>query len=196
MTDIRNLIPAIAEIRDDSLRDAVANSWQAVLRQSPWGSLDDVPQSPVIPDRSLLKHVNEVNDRAIYLHATAVETFGLVVDRDCAIATAILQDLDKPLLYRYDGVTFSYGDGYTGKDHGAIGAAIAREHGVPDRVTELVRVHSPFASVGLPGTPEGTIVHYADYIANDFASLLMGVEPVHSAMRMVPKDPAYGSAAS
>ena len=53
----------------------------------------------------------------------------------------------------------------------------------------------PFASVGLPGTPEGTIVHYADYIANDFASILMGVEPVHSAMRMVPKDPSYGSAA-
>ena len=51
-----------------------------------------------------------------------------------------------------------------------------------------VRVHSPFASAGVPGTPEGTIVHYADYIANDFASILMGVEPVHSAMRMVPKD--------
>jgi putative nucleotidyltransferase with HDIG domain len=195
MTDIRTLIPAIAEIHDESLRDAVASSWQAVVAQSPWASLDAVPQSPVIPDRSLLKHVNEVNDRAIYLHATAVETFGLVVERDCAIATAILHDLDKPLLYRYDGVTFSYGDGYTGKDHGAIGAGIAREHGVPDRVTELVRVHSPFASVGLPGTPEGTIVHYADYIANDFASILMGVEPVHSAMRMVPKDSTYGNAA-
>ena len=85
MTDIRTLIPAITEIRAESLRDAVAASWQAVMAQSPWGSLDDVPQSPVIPDRSLLKHVNEVNDRAIYLYATAVDTFGLVVDRDCAI---------------------------------------------------------------------------------------------------------------
>ena len=46
------------------------------------------------------------------------------------------------------------------------------------------------------GARHGTIVHYADYIANDFASILMGVEPVHSAMRMVPKDPSYGSAAS
>jgi putative nucleotidyltransferase with HDIG domain len=187
MTDIRTLIPAIAEIGDGSLRDAVASSWQAVLTRSPYGSLDDVPQSPVIPDRSLLKHMNEVNDHALYLHATAVDTFGLVVDRDCALATAILHDLDKPLLYRYDGINFSYADGYTGKDHGAVGADIAREHGVPGRVTELVRVHSPFASIGLPGTPEGTIVHYADYIANDFASLLMGVEPVHSSMRMVPK---------
>jgi putative nucleotidyltransferase with HDIG domain len=187
VTDIRKLIPAILEIRTESLRDAVAKSWQAVVAKSPYDSLDDVPQSPVIPDRSLLKHVNEVNDRALYLHDTAVETFGLVVDRDCALATAILHDLDKPLLYRYDGVTFSYGDGYTGKDHGAIGAKIAREHGVPESVTELVRVHSPFASVGLPGTPEGTIVHYADYISNDFASILMGVEPVHSSMRLVPK---------
>ena len=188
MTDIRTLIPAIAEIRAHSLRDAVASSWLAVIVRSPYESLDDVPQSPVIPNRSLLKHVNEVNDRALYLYATAVDTYGLVVDRDCALATAILHDLDKPLLYRYDGVTFSYGDGYTGKDHGAVGATIASEHGVPDQVTELVRVHSPFASVGLPGTPEGTIVHYADYVANDFASLAMGVEPVHSAMRMVPKN--------
>jgi putative nucleotidyltransferase with HDIG domain len=188
MTDIRKLIPAIAEIGDSTLRDAVADSWQAVVERSPYDSLDDVPQSPVIPDRSLLKHVNEVNDRALYLHTTAVETYGLVVDRDCAIATAILHDLDKPLLYRYDGVTFSYGEGYTGKDHGAVGAAIAREHGVPEAVAELVRIHSPFATgIGLPGTPEGTIVHYADYIANDFASILMGVEPVHSSMRMVPK---------
>jgi putative nucleotidyltransferase with HDIG domain len=187
MTDIRKLIPAIAEIHAASLRDAVADSWHAVMTQSPWGSLDDVPQSPVIPDRSLLKHVNEVNDRTLYLYDTAVETFGLVVDRDCAIATAILHDLDKPLLYRYDGEEFSYGEGYNGKDHGAVGAKIARENGVPDTITELVRVHSPFASIGLPGTPEGTIVHYADYIANDFASLLMGVEPVHSSMRLVPK---------
>jgi len=193
MSNIRKLIPAIAEIRAESLRDAVADSWQAVLSQSVYDSLDDVPQSPIIPNRSLLKHINEVNDRALYLYATAVDTFGLVVDRDCAIATAILHDLDKPLLHRYDGVHFSYGEGYTGKDHGTIGAEIARQHGVPDHITELVRVHSPFASVGLPGTPEGTIVHYADFISNDFASLSMGVEPVHSAMRMVPKDPAYGS---
>jgi putative nucleotidyltransferase with HDIG domain len=196
MSNIRKLIPAIAEVRDESLRNAVASSWQAVLAQSPYDSLDDVPQSPVFPERSLLKHINEVNDRALYLYATAVDTFGLVVDRDCAVATAILHDLDKPLLFRYDGKTFSMGEGYTGKDHGAVGAGIARQHGVPEHITELVRVHSPFASVGLPGTPEGTIVHYADYIANDFASLLMGVEPVHSAMRMVPKDPAYGRVAS
>ena len=188
MTDIRKHIPAIAEIHDESLRDAVAKSWEAVVARSPYDSLDDVPQSPVIPDRSLLKHVNEVNDRALWLHEFAVATYGLVIDRDCALATAILHDLDKPLLYRYDGVTFSYGEGYTGKDHGAVGAAIAREHGVPEAVAELVRIHSPFATgIGLPGTAEGTIVHCADYISNDFASILMGVEPVHSSMRLVPK---------
>jgi putative nucleotidyltransferase with HDIG domain len=192
MAVITTMIPAINELHSDTLRDAVAQCWQVVLARSPYESLDDVPQSPIIPKRSLLKHINEVNDRAVYLYETAVNVFGLRVDRDAAVATAILHDLDKPLLFRYDGIRFSYGDGYQGTDHGTIGSQIARELGVPEHICEMVRVHSPFANVGLPGTPEGTIVHYADFISNDFASILSGVEPVHSAMRMTPKDPAYG----
>jgi hypothetical protein len=34
---------------------------------------------------------------------------------------------------------------------------------------------SAFASEGLPGTVEGTIVHYADFVSNDFAAILSGL---------------------
>ena len=187
---IVKLIPAITVLHDDTLRDAVARSWMKVIDLSPYNSLDEVPQSPLFVGRSLLRHVNEVNDRAIYFYKVAVEEFGLTADHDVAIATAILHDLDKPLLFRVNDGAFALAEGAKAADHGTIGARIAREHGVPESITELVRVHSPFANVGLPGTAEGTIVHYADFVSNDFASISAGVEPVHSANKWVPKTPA------
>ena len=101
---------------------------------------------------------------------------------------AILHDVDKPMIYRYDGNTFSYAEGRTLRDHGALGAELCVEHGIPLEIAEMVRHHSAFASQGLPGTVEGTIVHYADWVSNDFAAVLMGVETIHASTRPVPKE--------
>lgn len=37
------------------------------------------------------------------------------------------------------------------------------------------------------GTVEGTIVHYADFVSNDFAAILSGVEIIHASTRPVPR---------
>lgn len=37
------------------------------------------------------------------------------------------------------------------------------------------------------GTVEGTIVHYADFVYNDFAAILSGVEIIHASTRPVPR---------
>jgi putative nucleotidyltransferase with HDIG domain len=140
-----------------------------------------------MPDRSLRKHVNEVNARAIDLSEIAHREYGLEHDFDVALATAILHDVDKPMIYRWDGSTFSYADGRSLKDHGAVGAELCLEHGIPLEVAEMVRHHSAFASEGLPGTVEGTIVHYADFVSNDFAAILSGVETIHASTRPVPR---------
>jgi putative nucleotidyltransferase with HDIG domain len=182
-------IPAIELLRDGDLRRAVRDTWNAALSRSPYDSLDDVPQSPFMPRRSLRLHVNEVNERTLNVMDLAAGTFGLAFDRDLALATAILHDVDKPLLYRLDDGAFGYADGVRLSDHGALGARLCLEHGVPAAVAELVRVHSPFASVGLPGTVEGTIVHYADFIANDLASHQQGVGPIHSSFDLTPRRP-------
>jgi putative nucleotidyltransferase with HDIG domain len=180
-------IPAIDLLDDPTLRSAVRQAWQAALDQSPYGSLSEVPQSPFMPRRSLLLHVNEVNERTLNVMELAEREFGLTMDRDLALATAILHDVDKPLMYRVDNGEFGYADGVVLSEHGALGAALCLAQGVPARVADLVRVHSPFASVGLPGTVEGTIVHYADFLSNDLACLQQGAALIHTSFDLTPK---------
>jgi putative nucleotidyltransferase with HDIG domain len=180
-------IPAIDQLGDPALRSAVRQAWQAALAQSPYGSLSEVPQSPFMPKRSLLLHVNEVNERTLNVMDLAEIEYGLTVDRDLALATAILHDVDKPLLYRIDNGEFGYAEGVLLSDHGALGAALCLAQGVPAAVADLVRVHSPFASVGLPGTVEGTIVHYADFLSTDLACLQQGSPLIHTSFDLKPR---------
>lgn len=180
-------VPAIARLESAALRRAVLETWAASLERSPYESLEKSPQAPHMPTRSLLKHVNEVNARAIDLSEIASKEYGLDHDFDVALATAILHDVDKPMIYRWDGREFGYADGRSLKDHGAVGAELCLEHGIPLEIAEMVRHHSAFASEGLPGTVEGTIVHYADFVSNDFAAILSGVETIHASTRPVPK---------
>jgi putative nucleotidyltransferase with HDIG domain len=175
---IVDAIPSIGRLREEALQLAVARSWQAALDASPFDRLDQVPQSPVMPDRSLLDHVNEVNERTESTIALARQRFDLDVDDDVVLATAILHDVDTPLIFRFDGSKFFAAEGTRLEQHGSLGADLALRHGVPSSVAELVRVHSPFASTGLPGTIEGTIVHYADLLCNDLASLQWKVAPI------------------
>lgn len=180
-------VPAIARLGSAALRRGVLETWAASLERSPYESIEKSPQAPHMPTRSLLKHVNEVNARAIDLSEIASKEYGLVHDFDVALATAILHDVDKPMIYRWDGREFGYADGRSLKDHGAVGAELCLEHGIPLAIAEMVRHHSAFASEGLPGTVEGTIVHYADFVSNDFAAILSGVETIHASTRPVPK---------
>lgn len=180
-------IPAIDLLQDPALRQSVGQAWNAALAQSPFASLSEVPQSPFMARRSLLAHVNEVNERTLNVMDLAETEFGLTVDRDLALATAILHDVDKPLLYRINNGEFGYAEGVLLSDHGALGARLCLAEGVPASVADLVRVHSPFASVGLPGTVEGTIVHYADFLANDLACLQQGAALIHTSFELKPK---------
>ncbi len=184
---LREAMPATRRIESEGLRLAVLRTWAASLARSPYANLAVSPQAPHMPARPLLLHVNEVNARALDLIDVARREYGLRVDADLALATAILHDVDKPMIYRYDGASFTYAEGRTLRDHGALGAELCLEHGIPLEIAEMVRHHSAFASQGLPGTVEGTIVHYADWVSNDFAAVLMGVDTIHASTRPVPK---------
>ncbi len=185
---LTDALPATARLESAVLRQAVLRTWAASLERSPYANLMVSPQAPHMPARPLLSHLNEVNARALDLIDVARKEYGLQVDSDVALATAILHDVDKPMIYRFDGKTFSYAEGRSLRDHGALGAELCVEHGIPLEIAEMVRHHSAFASQGLPGTVEGTIVHYADWVSNDFAAILMGVETIHASTRPMPKE--------
>ena len=187
VSNLAEAMPAVAQLTSRALREAVLATWCESLERSPYESLAHSPQAPHMPSRSLVLHVNEVNQRALDLLEVATVEYGLMADADVTLATAILHDVDKPMIYRWDGRDFTYADGRSLKDHGAVGAELCLKHGVPLEVAEMVRHHSAFASEGLPGTVEGTIVHYADFVSNDFAAILSGVETIHASTRPVPK---------
>ncbi|HEV8298209.1 MAG TPA: HD domain-containing protein [Acidimicrobiales bacterium] len=182
-------IPAIADFDDADLRRAITDTWAASLAASPYDDLRDVPQSPVIVNRPLYLHVNEVNDLARTFIDFAV-SLRLAIDHDVTLAAAILHDVDKPLIYRRAGEDkLGYADGTRLSDHGPLGADLALRHGVPGAIADLVRVHSPFASTGLPETAEGTALHYADVLANDMAAVQFGSPTIHCGFTLVPKSP-------
>ena len=180
-------IPAVHDLDDATLRAAVVATWAASITASPYDDLRDVPQSPAIVDRPLFLHISEVNDLARSFVDFAV-SLDLPIDRDVTLAAAILHDVDKPLIYRRSALgEFTYEPGTTLKDHGRLGADLALSNGVPPAIAEMVRIHSQFASTGLPETPEGTALHYADALANDMAAVQFGAPTIHHSFRLVPR---------
>lgn len=188
--DIEAYVPAVRLVKDSGLREAVNRTWIAALKRSAFGSFEDVPQSVSVPGRSLLRHVNDVNRLAVHFADVAASEYGLLVDRDVALAGAILHDVDKAfMLGMEDGVTV-YLPGLSIEDHGRLGAELAEECGVPRRVSDLIRFHAPFNYYGhLPATAEGAIVHYADLAAADFGAIQFHAEPIFARSIIVNKDP-------
>jgi putative nucleotidyltransferase with HDIG domain len=175
-------IDAIALLSDRNLRDAVLRTWVTALQKGGYQRVDEVPQSALVRGRPLIDHVNEVNHLAILLLDWAATRFRLTPDRDTTLAGAILHDVDKAFIYQaMPSGSVEYVDGYSMRDHGPAGAALARACGVPENVCDLVRGHAPFNYDGhLPGTTEGTILHYADLAAADLAANSVGSTPIHA----------------
>lgn len=175
-------IDAIARLGDSRLRASVIRTWAAALDKGEYRRLEEVPQSAGVRGRSLLHHVNEVNDLALYLLRLAETRFHLQPDRDATLAGAILHDVDKAFIQRLSpSGALEYVDGYTMRDHGPAGATLALACGVPENICELIRTHAPFNYDGhLPATIEGTIIHYADLTAFDLAAIQVGTTPIHA----------------
>jgi len=183
-------IAAITQVADSSLRDAVIRTWIAALKKGGHQSFDGVPLSAGARARSLLEHVNDVNALALYLLGLAETSFHLKPDRDTTLAGVILHDVDKAFIQRLSSSgSVEYADGYTMRDHGPAGAALALACGVPERICELVRTHAPFNYDGhLPATVEGTIIHYADLTAFDLAANQAGAAPIHARSVILKKN--------
>ncbi|WP_201840095.1 HD domain-containing protein [Microvirga zambiensis] len=183
-------IEAITRLSDSTLRAAVTRTWIAALEKGGYASFDGIPVSTGLRNRSLLQHVNDVNSLALYLLQLSQTSFGLDPDWDTTLAAAILHDVDKAFIQRRtDSGSVAYVDGYTMRDHGPAGAALAQAYGIPEAVCELVRNHAPFNYDGhLPPTIEGTIIHYADLTAFDLAANQSGAPPIHARSILLKKD--------
>ncbi|MHC1559168.1 HD domain-containing protein [Actinomycetospora sp. C-140] len=172
---VRDLLPEIAEITGDELRDAVTDIWLRAWTSSVWEDLEVVPKSPELPAfRTLAVHSRSVARIAAGMAETVRELHGVTVDRDATLAIALLHDVCK--LHEFEpapegGCRFST----TGRlyQHGFLGAHWMLEAGLDEELVHAVIAHTPHSSV-VPRTQEAVLVHYADFADSDVQLLDAG----------------------
>jgi hypothetical protein len=174
LESIRELLPEIAQIGDDTLRGIVEEIWDQVWQESDWEDLADIPKnpsSPAAPARvpnawTLVTHTRAVAQLAVTSAETIRTLHGIDYDHDSLLALALLHDVSK--VVEYEGTKDAIEKGRMGNliQHGVYGAFLMWKHGLSHEMVHGVISHTPSSRV-LPQTHEALIVRYVDFLDTD-----------------------------
>jgi len=168
---VKKLWPELDWIKDQSLREKTARTWELALERSVL-SAEDLEHIPFTllcgPDMkvSFMAHKRCVVHVSRECGEKMNQFFGsdLPVNMDVLIAGAILADVGKLLEYELDndGKTFQ---GKYGKylRHPFSGVSLAEECGVPPEVCHIIAAHAHEGDL-VKRTTEAYIVHHADFM--------------------------------
>jgi putative nucleotidyltransferase with HDIG domain len=172
MTDqVNKLWPELNWIRDKSLREKTAKTWEMALKRSVL-TPDDLEHIPFTllcgPDLkvSFMAHKRCVVHIAKASGEKINEFFrnDLPVNMDVLISGAILADVGKLLEYELDeegrAVQGKYGQYLR---HPFSGVSLAEECGVPPEVCHIIAAHAHEGDL-VKRTTEAFIVHHADFM--------------------------------
>jgi len=168
---VKKLWPELEWIRDVSLREKTARTWEAALEKSVLDAedLDIIPFTLLCgPDLkvSFMAHKRCVVHIARESGEKMNEFFGddLPVNMDVLVAGAILADVGKLLEYELDAngkaVQGNYGQYIR---HPFSGVSLAEECGVPPEVCHIIAAHAHEGDL-VKRTTEAYIVHHADFM--------------------------------
>jgi len=168
---VRKLWPELDWIKDKSLREKTAETWELALKKSALkpADLDIIPFTLLCgPDLkvSFMAHKRCVVHVARASGEKMNEFFGtdLPVNMDVLISGAILADVGKLLEYELDkdgkAVQGNYGQYLR---HPFSGVSLAEECGVPPEVCHIIAAHAHEGDL-VKRTTEAYIVHHADFM--------------------------------
>jgi putative nucleotidyltransferase with HDIG domain len=168
---VKKLWPELEWIRDVSLREKTARTWESALEKSVLDAedLDLIPFTLLCgPDLkvSFMAHKRCVVHIARESGQKMNEFFGddLPVNMDVLVAGAILADVGKLLEYELDAngkaVQGNYGQYIR---HPFSGVSLAEECGVPPEVCHIIAAHAHEGDL-VKRTTEAYIVHHADFM--------------------------------
>jgi putative nucleotidyltransferase with HDIG domain len=168
---IKNLWPELDWIKDRSLREKTARTWEIALDRSVLKAedLEHIPFTLLCgPDLkvSFMEHKRCVVHIAKASGEKMNEFFGedLPVNMDVLISGAILADVGKLLEYELDEsgklVQGKYGQYLR---HPFSGVSLAEECGVPAEVCHIIAAHAHEGDL-IKRTTEAYIVHHADFM--------------------------------
>ena len=165
------LWPELEWIKDNSLREKTAKTWEIALERSVL-TAEDLEKIPFTllcgPDLkvSFMAHKRCVVHVARASGEKMNEFFGndLPINMDVLISGAILADVGKLLEYELDTegklIQGKYGQYLR---HPFSGVALAEECGVPPEVCHIIAVHAHEGDL-VKRTTEAYIVHHADFM--------------------------------
>jgi len=168
---VKKLWPELEWIKDKSLREKTAETWETALQKSVLkaGDLENIPFTLLCgPDLkvSFMAHKRCVVHVARASGDKMNEFFGnhLPVNMDVLISGAILADVGKLLEYELDkegkAVQGKYGQYLR---HPFSGVSLAEECGVPPEVCHIIAAHAQEGDL-VKRTTEAYIVHHADFM--------------------------------
>jgi putative nucleotidyltransferase with HDIG domain len=168
---IKKLWPELEWIKDISLREKTANTWELALERSVLSTsdLDIIPFTLLCgPDLkvSFMAHKRCVVHVARESGEKMNTFFGadLPVNMDVLVSGAILADVGKLLEYELDtagkAVQGKYGQYLR---HPFSGVSLAEECGVPPEVCHIIAAHAHEGDL-IKRTTEAYIVHHADFM--------------------------------
>jgi len=166
--EVRSAFPQLSEIQDEDLRHRVIDVWQRSIEESAYENLEELPWWPPLEAEldggpiSGVEHVRDVVDLTIAILDCFGSKVGLSLDRDTAIAGAILHDCSKAAEMVGDSVR----PDYEFVPHPYYGVHALARSGCSPHLQHIVLSHSPNTSV-TPVTMEAQVVRLADELAAD-----------------------------
>jgi putative nucleotidyltransferase with HDIG domain len=168
---VQKLWPELEWIKDSSLKEKTAKTWELALERSVLkaSDLEKIPFTLLCgPDLkvSFMSHKRCVVHIASASGEKMNEFFGneLPVNMDVLISGAILADVGKLLEYELDkdgkAVQGKYGQYIR---HPFSGVSLAEECGVPSEVCHIIAAHAHEGDL-VKRTTEAYIIHHADFM--------------------------------
>lgn len=168
--NVYELWPELKWIKNETLRDQTAKTWEMALEQSALDAkdLNEIPFTLLVKDCpvTFMEHKRAVVHIA-FESAKVMGSFfksSLPIDMDVVVAGAILADVGK--LLEYDKVDGKAVVSDMGKyvRHPFSGVGLAMACGVPDNVCHIIAAHAGEGDM-VKRTTEAYIVHHADFMS-------------------------------
>ena len=163
-------LPQIMDIKNEELRNKVADAWAYSLQINGYRHIEDMPGSGM-PEASSLgdqsMHIRAVGYNALSLYENLCKAYerDMGLDKDMLIACALLHDVGKPYEYKPENRSrWAANHKLTGAPnarHPAYGTYIAITCDLPEEVVHVCACHSPEGRF-VTRSAYATLVHYAD----------------------------------
>lgn len=161
--NINEIFPKINDIKNEHYRKLVVDIWEEMWQKSKWEDIYALPVAPTIK-YSQVTHNNAVAEMALSVSEVFEKFHNVDVDRDILLTAVLLRDVSKLIesepADNGETITSKLGEIYP---HAFLGAQMAVQYGVPDKISEIILNHTPQSAV-FPKSIEGKIVYYVDQL--------------------------------